>query len=289
MLLAAGAGASAASGCAEADTAPPVATVSFSASKTRVPLGSPVVFTYKFEVAPDAKIPGDYRVFVHVKNEDGATLWTNDHQPPTPTSSWQPGQTIEYSHRRFVPRMHHVGEATVEMGLHRDSERLPLRGPDTAESELTGRSYKVGTLQLLPESENVFLQLKSGWHPEEFSPEDPSLSWQWTQKTATITFRHPGNDINFYIEHDARLDLFSDQPQRITVYSGQEPVHTFVADTATPRLEILPITKEQLGTGEMVELRLDVDRTFVPARLPAGGRDARELGLRVYHVFVESR
>jgi hypothetical protein len=31
-----------------------------------------------------------------------------------------------------------------------------------------------------------------------------------------------------------------------------------------------------------------VDRTFVPALFPAAGaRDTRELGLRVYHAFVE--
>jgi hypothetical protein len=39
----------------------------------------------------------------------------------------------------------------------------------------------------------------------------------------------------------------------------------------------------------MAELRVEVDRTFVPAKLPAGGRDVRELGLRVYNVFVETR
>ena len=39
----------------------------------------------------------------------------------------------------------------------------------------------------------------------------------------------------------------------------------------------------------MAELRIELDKTFVPAKLPAGGRDARELGIRVYHAFVEAR
>jgi hypothetical protein len=35
---------------------------------------------------------------------------------------------------------------------------------------------------------------------------------------------------------------------------------------------------------------LDVDRTFVPSKLAAnGGKDVRELGIRVYHAFVEAR
>src|SRR5688572_15576039 len=37
-------------GCSQGDTAPPVATVTFSANKTRVPLGSPVELTYRFNV-----------------------------------------------------------------------------------------------------------------------------------------------------------------------------------------------------------------------------------------------
>ena len=39
----------------------------------------------------------------------------------------------------------------------------------------------------------------------------------------------------------------------------------------------------------MAELRIEVDQTFVPAKLPAGGHDTRELGIRVYHAFVEPR
>ena len=39
----------------------------------------------------------------------------------------------------------------------------------------------------------------------------------------------------------------------------------------------------------MTDIHIDLDKTFVPAKLPAGGRDIRELGIRVYHVFVEER
>ena len=38
----------------------------------------------------------------------------------------------------------------------------------------------------------------------------------------------------------------------------------------------------------MAELRIDVDKTYVPALLPASNsRDPRELGIRVFHAFVE--
>jgi hypothetical protein len=43
-----------------------------------------------------------------------------------------------------------------------------------------------------------------------------------------------------------------------------------------------------MGSAEMVELRLVVDQTFVPALEPgASGNDPRELGARVFHAFVQ--
>jgi hypothetical protein len=59
----------------------------------------------------------------------------------------------------------------------------------------------------------------------------------------------------------------------------------------TPRQEFLHksrITTAQLGTADMVELTLEVDKALVPALIPgANSRDPRELGLRVFHAFVE--
>ncbi len=44
-----------------------------------------------------------------------------------------------------------------------------------------------------------------------------------------------------------------------------------------------------LQAGELAKPLQQVDRTFVPANLAAGGKDVRELGLRVYHAFLEVR
>lgn len=286
FIVALGAGLAA---CSTADSSPPVATVSFTSNKTRVALNSPIELTYRFDVAPNATFSGDYRVFVHVNDADGSQMWSDDHDPPIPTSQWKPGQTIQYTRTRFVPVFPYLGEATVEVGLHRNDERLPLQGSDPADRESTSRGYRVGKLQLLPTSENIFTVKKSGWHPVEFSPENPTLEWYWTQKTAALTFRNPRKDILFYVEYDARTDLFPGQLQHVSVYSGSQVVGTFVADDNAPSLEKIPITAAQLGTNEMAELRLEVDRSFIPAKLPGGGRDARELGIRVYHDFVEVR
>lgn len=274
------------------DNAPPVATAVFSASKSRVPLGSPVDLTYKFDVAPDAKIDGNYRVFVHILDADGKVLWYDDHDPPVPTSQWKPGQAVgPYTRTVFVPVVPYLGEATVRLGLYQGDggARLPLAGIDPADRNSMSREYKVGAIQLLPSSENLLVIYKSGWNQDEYSTENPTDSWRWTQKLATLSFRNPRRDVTLYLDCDSRADLFAGQPQTVTVYAGDRVVTSFPFNSTAQSLQRIPISAAQLGTGEMTDVKIEVDRTFVPATLPNGGSDRRELGIRVYHVFVERK
>jgi hypothetical protein len=126
---------------------------------------------------------------------------------------------------------------------------------------------------------------RSGTHPAEFSSVNPSLEWEWTQKEAVYHFRNPKKAATLYLESDARPDLF-DQPQVVSVYLGSQHVTTFTADNVNPVLRRIPIRADHLGTADMVELRIAVDRTFIPSAIGAG-QDVRELGIRIYHVFVD--
>jgi hypothetical protein len=76
----------------------------------------------------------------------------------------------------------------------------------------------------------------------------------------------------------------------VQVTVNGQPVESI---TIQPKQEVLhrtALTAAQLGTAEMVEVRLTVDKTFVPALLPAANsRDPRELGVRIFHAFVEPR
>ncbi len=280
-----------ASGCGKKDQAPPVATVSLTANKTSVALGAPIELTYRFDVAQSAAIAGDYRVFVHVNRDDGTTIWNDDHELPAgmQTSQWKPGQTIQYTRTRFIPTFSYLGEATIRVGLYKDNERLPLSGQDAADRESPERSYKVGTLDLLPRSESIQIIRLSGWHPGEYATDNSAVEWQWTQKLARLSLRNPRRDVLFYLEYDGRPDVFTDKPQQVTVSVGQTAVDTFALEGKGTFLRKIPLTVAQLGNGDMTEMRLEVDRTFIPARQTAGSRDGRELGIRVYHAFVEPR
>ena len=138
-----------------------------------------------------------------------------------PTSQWKPGQTVEYTRTVFVPNYPYIGEATIRLGLYNPAtgKRLTLNGQEVSRQE-----YVVGKLNLLPQSENIFLIYKDGWHPAEVDADnDPLIEWQWTQKAATISFRNPKRDATFYLEWDARTDLFN-PPQQVTSRSAGQPV-----------------------------------------------------------------
>jgi len=261
------------------DNEPAVATPSLSFSKERVPIGSAVTLTYKFVVAPGAKFDKDYWVFVHVLDPEGEQMWTDDHLPPTPTSKWQAGQTVEYKRTVFVPNYPYIGEANVRLGLYDQAsgKRLALTAP-----EASRREYLVTKFQILASSENIYLITKDGWHPAEVDAKNPQSEWQWTKKTATLSFKNPKKDSTFYLQYDARVDLFT-PPQQVVLKIGDQTVGQFAADSKGPALVTFPLTAAQLGTADLVELTIDVDKTFKPPT------DTRDLGIRVYHTYVEPK
>ena len=262
------------------DTDPPVATPTLTLNHERVPIGSPLKLTYSFQVADNATFDGDYWVFVHVLDPEGERLWTDDHLPVVPTSQWKSGQKIEYTRTVFVQNYPYIGEARVRLGLYRPDtgKRLALNA-----TEISRREYEVARFQLLPQSENIFLIFKEGWHPAEVAADNPAAEWQWTKKTSTLSFKNPRRDSVFYLEYDARTDLFP-VAQQVTVRLGEQVLGSFAADSRERKLLTFPLTAAQLGPGDMAEIVIDLDKTFNP-----GGGDTRELGIRVFHAFVDPR
>ncbi|MEO7190818.1 MAG: hypothetical protein ABI051_07145 [Vicinamibacterales bacterium] len=288
LIAAISVGAASLAGCSRGDTAVPVAKLTVTPSRTRVGIGGPLELTYRFEVGPKTSIAGDYRVFVHVLNAERQSLWNDDHDPPVPTSSWKPGQVIEYSRFNFVPVVAMPGEVTVEVGLYKD-DRLPLETPEPTSRAGAGREYRVATLQFLPSAENVLLTYKTGWHPEEFPTADAARSWKWTMKSAVLSMKNPRADSVLFLQYDARPDLFPGHPQQVTVCLNDRVVETFAADSLDVRVRKIVLPMSQLGTADTTDVHLDIDHTFVPGLLPGGAGDTRELGIRVYHAFVDSR
>lgn len=273
-----------AAGCGKKDdTAPSQGTVTLKLSRSRIALGSPVDITYTFTLAADAASLGTRKAFVHFLDADGEQMWTDDHDPPTPTSAWKPGQTVEYTRTVFAPVYPYVGPARIVAGLYDvgKGDRVKLSGTDAG-----GRAYDVGQFELLPQTENVFLIFKDGWHAVEAAADNSMVEWQWTKKEATLAFRNPRRDSVLYFQADNPGKAATAATQ-VEVRLGDQVLETVKLVPEGPVHKIaLPATA--LGAADMVELRLVVDQTFVPALEPnAASNDPRELGARVFHAFVQ--
>lgn len=269
------------------DTAPPVATPTVTLARGAAAVGSPLDITYRFVVAPDAPpFPEDYWVFVHFLDSDGELMWTDDHPPPTPSGRWKPGDAIEYARTMFIPKFPYTGPTTVEVGLFspRTGQRLPMTGEPRGQ-----RSYEVAVFDLQLQNDSHFVVFKEGWHPTEVADDDLGTEWQWSKKEATLTFRNPKRDVLFYLHADLPVAAFP-EPRQVEVQVGDAVVDRFPLGSNQTELRKFPLSASQLGTGETVEMRLVVDRTFIPAAIPAlNSTDPRELGVRVFRAYIEPR
>lgn len=274
-------------GCSrKTDDARPVATPSMKLSRMDAAVGSPIDVTYRFEVAPDAPpFSEDYTVFVHVLDKDRSSLWGDDHQPPTPTSQWKPGSVVEYTRTMFVPKLPYVGPAQIEVGLYsvKAGQRLPLGGENTGD-----RSIRVATFNMQLPASALFIVFRDGWHDAEVSG-DVGVEWQWSKKQGTLSFRNPKQDVVLTLDVDEPVQALP-EPQKVEVRVGDAVVDSFTLPAGQRELRRIPITATQMGSGETVDVTIAVDKTFVPAAVAQlKSLDARELGVRVFHAFVEPK
>jgi hypothetical protein len=273
------------SSCARTrENAKPIATPTATVSRSTAPAGSPLDITYRFVVAPDAPaFTEDYVVFVHVLDDDHVQMWTDDHQPPTPTRLWKAGSTIEYTRSILMPKYPYVGAATIEVGLYAPSsgQRLPLACDDAGM-----RSYRIASLTLTSEAAPAPVTFAKGWYTAEVG--DGGQEWRWSSREATITFKNPKRDSTLYLELEQTVPLA--ESQRVEVRLGTEPLEAFALPFGMREMRRILLAAPQLGEGETSELTVTVDRTVVPARVPElRSQDARELGVRVFRVYIQPK
>jgi hypothetical protein len=212
-------------------------------------------------------------------------LFSDDHSLAAPlvpeTSTWEAGKTYSYTRTVFIPIYPYVGDVEVRVGLHGARDRLGLKGEDLGFQE-----YKAGKLELLPQTENIFLVYKDGWHSPESSPANPSQERTWTKKEALVSFKNPKKDLIIYLEADTNFKAFSEQPV-LTVSVGEKVGVTLPIENSEVFLKKIRVRAADLGGEEWVDLRLAMNQSFVPKALnPPLNNDDRELGLLVYHLYV---
>ena len=264
--------------------ASPMVTPTLTLDRPKVALGGPIEMTYKFVVASDAKFTSDYHVMVHFADQDEMLMYTDDHDPPTPTTAWKPGQTVEYTRTFFTPVYPYVGEATIEIGMYAPNEKLrvPMAGPGV--SDTGHRSYKIAKFQLLAQADGIQMIYQEGWHPVEGATAN-GVGWHWTKKEGVFNVKNPKKDAVVYLDLDNPSALFN-MPQQITVSLGGTMLEQFSVTPRTPVLRKIPISTAAWGSTDTVELKVGVDKTFVPDTLLPTAKDPRELGIRVLHAAI---
>ena len=268
------------------ETPRPVAIPILEINTTRVALGGVIEARFSFAVLPHVALDEDLSVFVHIVNDDGELMWTDDHDPPQPTSTWAPDTTVVYTRTMFVPRYPYLGPAAIYLGLYsrETGMRLPLQGEDVGQ-----RAYRVQDIRLLPpsDSDNVVLNYDSGWHDLEVAPNDESRQWRWMQKIGSLSFRNPQRESLLYLHIEGVKPY--DEPQRLTVSVSDYVVARFEIE-AGDILRKIPLTTADLGSERTAELTLEVDQTFVPRTLPQlNSLDDRQLGVKVLLAVLAPR
>lgn len=125
----------------------------------------------------------------------------------------------------------------------------------------------------------------SGWYGEEATGES---AWRWTGQAAVLSVVNPGTGATLHLDYTARVNVFAEAPQVVTISVGNEVLRSFVADAGGRQSVRVPVTAAALGLGERAEMRISVDRTFVPANVRADSRDTRELGIQVHRAELVS-
>ena len=265
----------------------PVATATVTLARSDAAIGMPIEMKYRFVVAPNAPtIAEDDTVFVHFLDTDGELMWTDDHHPPVPTSQWKPGQTIEYSRTMFVPKFPYSGDTSVVAGIYspKSGARVPLAGQSRGQHE-----YEVARFNLHPQTDNLYVVFKDGWHQTEVAEEQTGVEWQWSKKTATLAFRNPMRDVVFYLQCDQPVQVLG-QPQHVELRIGEAVIDSFDLPPMQRVLRKIDLAAAQMGTGETVEITVAVDKTFVPATsTQLKSSDSRELGIRVFRAYVQAK
>jgi hypothetical protein len=265
------------------EAAAPMVTPTVTLSRQTAPIGSPVDMTYRFVVAEGATFGENYRVFVHFLDADREVMWTDDHDPPVPTTQWRSGQTVEYTRTLFIPKFPYIGEATVQVGLHspETGERIVMNAPTRGL-----REYDVATFDMVTQSENLVVVFRDGWQPVEVAAEGTGTEWQWSMKDGILAFRNPKRAATLYLELDQPVAAIG--AQQVEVRIGDQVLDSFEVAPGPRVLRRIALTPEQLGDVDAAEVTVSVARTFIPVDMPElNSSDRRELGVRVFKAYVE--
>ena len=275
-------------GCSKkVDDARPVATPSLTLSRMDAAVGSPIDVTYRFAVAADAPpFTEDYTVFVHVLDKD-ASLDVDGRPRAADADDAVEGGIDHRVHAHDVR-----SEASVRRaGADRNRTLLSqVRSAGAAGWGEYRRAFHPGghvqhaaacqrPLRRLPRRLARCGDLGRGGRGMAVVQETGHPVVSKSQARRQFYPRSRSNPWHAFTE-----------PQKVEVRLGDAVVDSFSLPAGRRELRRISLTAAQLGSEDTVDVVVAVDKTFVPASVPKlKSLDPRELGVRVFHAFVEPK
>src|SRR5204863_7689945 len=145
--------------------------------------------------------------------------------------------------------------ATLQIGLHspQNQKRQTL-----GVQYLSHPTYIACSITLQPQTENIYVVFKDGWHPAEVAEHNAAVEWQWTKRVGTLAFKNPKKDCVLYLDVDHPAGVFPDS-QHVDVTVNGQSVKQLDLAAGVRTLEKIPVTAAQFGSGDTVEVPLSVD------------------------------
>jgi hypothetical protein len=209
--------------------------------------------------------------FVH----RGRLLFRDEYEPPVPTSKWEPDKEYTFTRRIYIPAF--IDEFDAKFG---GAERLELTVGLASPLHETGDSGLVlfrKTLRVVPSADSPVIVYLSGWYGQETGTQDTERRWRWTSKEARTAIDNPGRDALLVLRGQAGPATAG---QKVAISIDGKPLEEFAPGSGEFERQFI-IKKEWLGDKKDFELVIEVDKTFVPAKVTSGSKDERELGIRI--------
>ena len=203
--------------------------------------------------------PGNYLLFVHVRDEDGLMVVQRDTHPglgKLPSSQWRPGDRFYETVRLYIPETAYVPRtATVSIGLYAPTPpayRLGITGPG---GEAWGDALELGQVNLIPAGDA---------HPnpqnQNFNDEIRLVGYEYSQRLL-----HPGDALTVTLYWEALRDKLPDYLVQVHMVGEYDENQVWLTSDWRPQAGQLPTP--EWAAGQIVR---DSHLVLLPADLPPG-------------------
>lgn len=247
--------------------------------------GQPVDIGYVWTPGAEFQPPADdYKVFLHVVDPDGNIIEQDDHYPPVPTSQWTSGEPVTYSRWLYPTSQAEVDYLDFYVGIYDDDGQVGVRWDGAWENRPEVRRVDIRE----DDSRGIPVYVE-GFHENEVDAEHPSIRWTWMQRRGVVAFGNPRGPAILHLRGHSPVDETGGKPQTVRILVDGEELTTLEISDSTPWLERIEVPAEAVGSGDWVEVTLEVDSFFVPAHVDPASADTRELGLQIFGLYLAPR